>query len=198
MTELTTDADPAASGAALAQALIPGVTVWLTGLPSAGKTTIARALAVQLRASGRRVEVLDGDDLRTHLTADLGFSREDRDTNVRRVGFVARLLAHNGVVALVPVIAPYAAARAQVRAEHEAEGTAYVEVHVATPLEVCADRDVKGLYAKQRAGQLSGLTGVDDPYEVPQSPHLRLDTRELGIEEAAARVYATLVAEGVA
>ena len=145
----------------------PGATVWLTGLPSAGKSTIARALASQLRADGRRVELLDGDELRTNLTADLGFSREDRDTNVRRVGFIAGLLARHGVIALVPVIAPYAAARAAVRAAHDVDGTAFIEVHVATPLEVCAERDVKGLYAKQRAGEIHGLTGVDDPYEIP-------------------------------
>lgn len=172
-----------------------GATVWLTGLPSAGKTTIARALAGRLEAEGRCVEVLDGDELRTHLTADLGFSRDDRDTNVRRVGFVARLLARNGVVVLVPVIAPYASARAQVRAQHDAEATAYVEVHVATPLEVCAQRDVKGLYAKQRAGQVSGLTGVDDPYEIPETPELRLDTEGFTVEESAAKVHAAL-AEG--
>ena len=176
----------------------PGATVWLTGLPSAGKSTIARALAEALRADGHHVELLDGDELRTHLTADLGFSRQDRDTNVRRVGFVAGLLARNGVIALVPVIAPYAAARAAVRADHDVDGTAFVEVHVATPLELCAERDVKGLYAKQRAGELSGLTGVDDPYEVPQNPELRLDTQGLSVEESAARVRAALTARGIA
>ena len=176
----------------------PGCTVWLTGLPSAGKTTIARALGDQLTAEGHRVEVLDGDDLRTHLTGDLGFSREDRDTNVRRVGFLARLLARNGVTVLVGVIAPYASARAQVRADHAADGAAFVEVHVATPLDVCEDRDVKGLYAKQRAGELTGLTGVDAPYEIPQEPDLRLDTSGLTVEQAAAEVHATLTRRGLA
>ncbi|HEY5051249.1 MAG TPA: adenylyl-sulfate kinase [Acidothermaceae bacterium] len=175
-----------------------GATVWLTGLPSAGKSTIARALASTLRADGYHVELLDGDELRTHLTADLGFSREDRDTNVRRVGFVAGLLARNGVIALVPVIAPYAAARAAVRADHDIDGTAFVEVHVATPLELCAERDVKGLYAKQRAGEIRGLTGVDDPYEIPQDPELRLDTQGLSVEESAALVRAALAARGIA
>ncbi|MDQ1486520.1 MAG: adenylylsulfate kinase [Actinomycetota bacterium] len=175
-----------------------GATVWLTGLPSAGKTTIARALAVRLRAAGQRVEVLDGDDLRTHLTAGLGFSREDRDTNVRRIGFVARLLARNGVSVLVPVIAPYAAARAEIRQEHETDGVAFVEVHVATPLDVCADRDVKGLYARQRAGEVSGLTGVDDPYEIPQRPELRLDTQGVSVDEAAETVFVTLAERGLA
>ena len=176
----------------------PGATVWLTGLPSAGKSTIARALAAALRADGRRVELLDGDELRTHLTADLGFSREDRDTNVRRIGFVAGLLARNGVIALVPVIAPYAAARAAVRADHDVDGTAFVEVHVATPLELCAERDVKGLYAQQRAGAIRGLTGIDDPYEIPQDPELRLDTQGLTVEESAARVRAALAERGIA
>ena len=191
---LTNHASPQASGAARH----PGATVWLTGLPSAGKTTIARALAVRLRAAGKNVEVLDGDELRTHLTAGLGFSREDRDTNVRRVGFVARLLARNGVLVLVPVIAPYADARAQVRAAHDADDAAFVEVHVATSVDVCAERDVKGLYAKQRAGEVSGLTGVDDPYEIPQNPELRLETAGRGVDEAADEVYAALRERGLA
>jgi adenylylsulfate kinase len=180
------------------QTAFPGATVWLTGLPSAGKTTIARALGQQLEADGRRVEVLDGDELRTHLTADLGFSRADRATNVSRIGYLARLLARHGVVVLVPVIAPFADARDQVRAEHDADGTAFVEVHVATAVEVCADRDVKGLYAKQRAGEVRGLTGVDDPYEVPESPELRLDTVGRSVPESAAAVYAALTKRGLA
>jgi adenylylsulfate kinase len=184
--------------ASAATARRPGATVWLTGLPSAGKTTIARALGDRLTAEGHRVEVLDGDDLRTHLTGDLGFSREDRDTNVRRVGFLARLLARNGVTVLVGVIAPYADARARVRADHAADSAAFVEVHVATPLDVCEVRDVKGLYAKQRAGELTGLTGVDAPYEIPQAPDLRLDTSGLAIEQAAAQVHAVLVERGIA
>ncbi|ABK53391.1 adenylylsulfate kinase [Acidothermus cellulolyticus 11B] len=170
-----------------------GATVWFTGLPSAGKSTLASGLAARLQVEGRQVEILDGDELRRHLTADLGFSRQDRETNVRRVGFVARLLARHGVFALVPVIAPYQASRAAVRAEHAAEGIPFVEVHVATPLSVCAARDVKGLYAKQQAGVLRGLTGVDDPYEEPQNPELRLDTTGLTVAEAVDRVYAVLV-----
>jgi len=174
-----------------------GATVWLTGLPSSGKTTIARALGVRLKAEGKRVELLDGDELRTHLTADLGFSREDRDTNVQRVGFVARLLARHGVIALVPVIAPYAQARTRVRELHDADGSAFVEVHVATPVDVCADRDVKGLYAKQRVGEIRGLTGVDDPYETPENPELRLDTQGLTVEQSADAVYLTLRERGL-
>ncbi|MQS08488.1 adenylyl-sulfate kinase [Streptomyces alkaliphilus] len=177
---------------------LPGATVWLTGLPSAGKTTIARAVADRLTATGRRAEVLDGDEIREFLSAGLGFSREDRDTNVRRIGFVAELLASNGVIALVPVIAPYAASRKAVRARHDAEGTAYLEVHVATPVEVCSERDVKGLYARQAAGELSGLTGVDDPYEAPTDPELRIETHGRTVAESADAVYALLTERGLA
>jgi adenylylsulfate kinase len=174
-----------------------GATVWLTGLPSAGKTTIALALARELRAAGHRVELLDGDEVRRGLTADLGFSPEDRDANVRRIGYVAGLLARNGVTVLVPVIAPYRASRDAVRAEHERAGTPYVEVHVATPLDTCAERDVKGLYARQRAGEISGLTGVDDPYEPPLAPEIRLDTRGRSLDEAVAVVLKTLEERGL-
>jgi adenylylsulfate kinase len=175
-----------------------GATIWLTGLPSAGKSTIARALGEQLTAAGHRVEILDGDEIRTELTADLGFSREDRIANVRRIGFVAAVLARNGVKALVPVIAPYAEARDAVRAKHHADGSPYLEVHVATPLDECSARDVKGLYAKQRAGGLRGLTGVDDPYEVPEKPDLRLDTSGHTLEQSVAAVRELLVEHGLA
>lgn len=175
-----------------------GATIWLTGLPSAGKSTIAAALAEQLRAAGRQVHILDGDELRTELTADLGFSKEDRITNVRRIGFVAATLSRNGVTTLVPVIAPYAEARDYVRARHEASGTPYFEVHIATPVEECAARDVKGLYAKQRAGELVGLTGVDDPYEVPVSPDLRLDTAGRSLAETVDVLRAALAERGLA
>lgn len=149
-----------------------GVTVLLTGLPSSGKSTIASLLAGQLRDEGCRVEVLDGDVLRTTLSADLGFSRADRQENLRRIGLMAEVLARNGVIVLVPVIAPYAAGRDAVRRRHGDSGTAFLEVHVATPVEVCARRDVKGLYARQRAGELTGLSGIDDPYETPAAPDL--------------------------
>ncbi|WP_320783680.1 adenylyl-sulfate kinase [Streptomyces sp. CRN 30] len=175
-----------------------GATVWLTGLPSAGKTTIARELAQRLREDGHRVEVLDGDEIREFLTAGLGFSRADRHTNVQRIGFLAELLARNGVLALVPVIAPYADSRAAVRERHETGGTAYVEVHVATPVDVCSVRDVKGLYAKQAAGEISGLTGVDDPYEEPVSPDLRIESQDQTVPESAAAVHKLLVERGLA
>jgi adenylylsulfate kinase len=175
-----------------------GATVWLTGLPSAGKTTIAFALAERLRGDGHRVEVLDGDEIRTFLSAGLGFSREDRHQNVQRIGFVAELLASHGVKVLAPVIAPYADSREAVRKRHDAAGTAYVEVHVATPVEVCSDRDVKGLYAKQRAGEISGLTGVDDPYEAPERPDGRIEAHTQTVDESAAALHALLVERGLA
>lgn len=163
-----------------------GTTLWLTGLPSAGKTTLANALADRLRAEGTAVEVLDGDEVRTHLSAGLGFSRADRDTHVTRIGFVAELLARNGVVVLVPVIAPYEQTRQQVRELHTGRGTGYLEVHLSTPVEVCADRDVKGLYAKAFRGEISSMTGVDDPYEVPGAPDLRIDTSAVGLDDSVA------------
>lgn len=192
MTAPQTPAPPRATPAQL------GATVWLTGLPSAGKTTIAAAVAERLRAEGHRVELLDGDEVRTNLTADLGFDRADRIENVRRVGYVAHLLARHGVKVLVPVIAPYAESRKAVRDRHADAGTPYLEVHVAAPVEVCAGRDVKGLYARQRTGELRGLTGVDDPYEPPEAPEVRLPTDVQTPEESAAAVHAALVERGLA
>jgi len=175
-----------------------GATIWFTGLPSAGKTTVARAVAEQLGVRGHRVELLDGDVVRETLCADLGFSRADRDRNVARIGFVAALLARHGVFALAPVVSPYAAARDAVRARHAALGLPYLEVHVATPVAECASRDVKGLYARAYAGDLRGLTGVDDPYEPPAEPDLRLDTVGRMVEESAAEVLALLRHRGLA
>lgn len=169
-----------------------GCTPWLTGLPSAGKSTIAEGVAELVRAAGRPVQVLDGDEIRQYLTADLGFSRCDRDENVRRIGFVARMLAQNGIVALVPVIAPYEAARRTVRDQHADHGLTFVEAYVTTPVDVCAARDVKGLYAEQRAGRLSGLTGVDDPYEEPQSPDLLVPAHRQTVAQSVNAVFGCL------
>lgn len=174
-----------------------GGTVWLTGLPSAGKSTIAMGLAEGLRADGHRVQVLDGDEIRAALSAELGFSKKDRDINVRRIGYVAGLLAGHGVTVLVPVIAPYALSRAAVQDLHAAQDLPYIEVHVATSLEVCAGRDVKGLYAGQAAGEISGLTGADDVYEVPVDPDLRVDTQHQTVDESVRQMRALLTARGL-
>ncbi|WP_206797396.1 adenylyl-sulfate kinase [Amycolatopsis sp. MtRt-6] len=167
-----------------------GLTLWLTGLPSSGKSTIAQGVAGRLRSGGRRVEVLDGDEVRRNLSGDLGFSRADREENVRRIGFIAGLLSGHGVITLVPVIAPYADSRAQVRVRHAEKGVAFAEVYVATPVEICSARDVKGLYAKQRAGVLSGLTGVDDPYEAPRAPELVIPAHSQSVAESVDAVHA--------
>jgi adenylylsulfate kinase len=171
-----------------------GATLWFTGLPSAGKSTIAHALANELRAVGERVQVLDGDEVRPHLSTGLGFTREDRDINVTRIGWVARMLASHGVIVLVPVIAPYAAARDAVRNDHGRLAVPFAEVHVATPLEVAEARDVKGLYARARSGDLTGLTGIDDPYEVPTQAELVLDTTSIDLETAVQMSKALLAA----
>jgi len=169
--------------------LSEGLTVWLTGLPSSGKTTIAHGLSARLRDDGYRVEVLDGDVVRTHLTRDLGYTAADRVENIRRIGFVASLLSRNGVVAVCSVISPYRAARDEVRAMHDGR---FFEVHVATPVEVCAARDVKGLYARQRAGDIAGLTGIDDPYEPPLDPELVVPAHEQGVDESVEAVWRAL------
>jgi len=143
------------------------------------------------------VEVLDGDQVRPHLSGGLGFSREARDTNVCRIGWVAELLARHGVTVLVPVIAPYAATRAAVRGRHEAAGVPYVEVHVSTPLDVARARDVKGLYARAAAGELNGLTGVDDPYEAPEAPDVVLPTEGRDVDDTVAQLQAALAARGL-
>jgi adenylylsulfate kinase len=158
-----------------------GAVVWLTGLPSAGKSTIAAALAARLDAERRSVHVLDGDEVRAELCTDLGYSRADRNENVRRIGYVASLLAQHGVVVVCPVVSPYRAARDDVR---ERVGDGFVEVYVSTPVEVCAERDVKGLYARQRAGAMKGLTGVDDPYEPPVAPEVVVPAHEIAVDDA--------------
>jgi len=151
-----------------------GATVWFTGLSGSGKSSVAAELERALVAAGRPAYLLDGDNLRHGLNADLGFTAADRSENIRRVGEVARLFADAGVVALVPVISPYRADRDRARSIHEAVGVPFVEVYVDTPLEVCEARDPKGLYAKARAGEIKGFTGIDDPYEAPLHPDLRL------------------------
>jgi len=151
-----------------------GSTVWFTGLSGSGKSTVATECERLLVAAGRPAYVLDGDNVRHGLNADLGFSAEDRAENVRRVGHVARLLADAGVVALVPLVSPYRADRDAVRRLHEEADLPFAEVFVDTPIEECERRDPKGLYAKARAGEIRGFTGVDDPYEAPAAPELVL------------------------
>ena len=151
-----------------------GATVWITGLPASGKSTLAVALEQALVERGSAAYLLDGDNLRHGLNGDLGFSAADRAENVRRTAEVARLVADAGLVAIVSLVSPYAAGRAQARAMHTRDGLRFVEVYVNTPVEECERRDPKGLYAKARSGKLSGFTGIDDPYEAPEQPELEL------------------------
>jgi adenylylsulfate kinase len=169
--------------------LSDGLTVWFTGLPSSGKTTIARALEKRLLEEGHRVEILDGDVVRTHLTKGLGYSREDRNENIRRIGYVAHLLSRNGVVVLCSVVSPYREVRDELRALHEGR---FIEVYVSTPVDVCSARDVKGLYARQQAGEMSGLTGVDDPYEPPLDAEVVVPTHTQTLEESVEMVWQAL------
>ncbi len=173
-----------------------GFTVFFTGLSGAGKSTIARALAVKLMETGnRRVTLLDGDIVRKHLSSELGFSREHRDINIRRIGFVASEITKNGGIAICAPIAPYRATRRDVRAMIEPWG-GFIEVYVSTPIEVCEARDRKGLYAKARAGLIPEFTGVSDPYEAPEMPELDIDTSQYSVEEAVQKVVLKLEHEG--
>lgn len=169
-----------------------GVTIWLTGLSGAGKSTIASALEATLRQRGCQLEVLDGDIVRTNLTKGLGFSKADRDENIRRIGFVSHLLTRNGVIVLVSAISPYREARDTVR---DRIGD-FVEVFVDAPLAVCEDRDVKGLYKKARAGEIKQFTGIDDPYEAPLNPEVHCRTDQQTVEESVAEIVAKLEALG--
>lgn len=173
-----------------------GATVWFTGLSGSGKSSVAVAVERLLVERGRAAYLLDGDNLRHGLNGDLGFSAADREENVRRASEVARLFADAGVVALVPLISPYRAGRERARAAHLAAGLDFVEVFVDTPLELCEQRDPKGLYAKARAGALSGMTGIDDPYEAPTAAELRLTPVDGDVDAMARRVLELL--DGVA
>jgi adenylyl-sulfate kinase len=175
-----------------------GGVVWLTGLPGAGKSTLGRALAARLQPV-RRVELLDGDELRrTTLCAGLGFSREDRDTNVHRIAYVARLLAKHGVLAIVAAIAPYAATRADLRRRSAEEGHPFVEVYVNAPLAVVIERDVKGLYRRARAGELASFTGISDPYEPPEAPEVEVRTDRETPAESEGKIAEALARLGLA
>jgi bifunctional enzyme CysN/CysC len=169
-----------------------GATIWFTGLSGSGKSTVAVEVEKALVAALQPAYLLDGDNLRHGLNADLGFSAEDRGENIRRVSEVARLFADAGVVALVPVISPYRADRDRARQIHEAVGLRFVEVFVDTPLALCEQRDPKGLYARARAGEITGFTGIDDPYEAPEHPDLRLTPDDGDPAAQAALVLALL------
>ncbi|MEG4113779.1 MULTISPECIES: adenylyl-sulfate kinase [unclassified Microcoleus] len=165
-----------------------GFILWFTGLSGSGKTTITKALEPELKARGCKVEILDGDVVRTNLSKGLGFSQEDRDTNIRRIGFVAHLLSRNGVAVMTAAISPYRAIRDEIRAMEPN----FVEVYITAPLEVCEGRDVKGLYAKARAGEIKGFTGIDDPYEEPLNPEIICYTERETVEESVKKVLSNL------
>jgi adenylyl-sulfate kinase len=169
-----------------------GVTVWFTGLPCSGKTTVADGVAEKLRGQGYKVERLDGDIVRRSLTSDLGFSKEDRDENIKRVTFVAKLLTRNGVIVLATFVSPYVERR---RKSREEIGE-FMEVYVRCSVEECMKRDVKGMYRKALAGEITGFTGVDDPYEEPQSPELVLDTDKETVEESVQKVLGKMESLG--
>jgi adenylyl-sulfate kinase len=170
-----------------------GFTLWLTGLSGAGKSTLASAVAARVRAEGAAVEVLDGDEVREHLSKGLGFSREDRDVNVRRIAYVAKLLCRNGVAVITAAISPYRATREEARREI---GDGFVEVYVNASLEECIRRDVKGLYGKAIAGTIGSFTGVSDPYEPPTNPEVEVDTEHETLEESVEKVLDTLRRRG--
>jgi len=174
-------------------ARVRGFCLWFTGLSGAGKSTIASIVVDDLRARGHLVELLDGDEVREHISKGLTFSKEDRDINIRRIGYVASLLARNGVVAVTAAISPYRSVRDEVRDYMDD----FVEIHVATSVEDCEARDVKGLYAKARAGELSEFTGVSDPYEAPLAPEVRVETAGRTPAESAAEVVAWLERAGL-
>ncbi len=170
-----------------------GLVIWLTGLSGAGKSTLARSLSEHLSVAGHRVETLDGDEVRENLSRGLGFSKEDRDTNVRRIGFVARLLARNSVVVLVADISPYRQSRDDVRRSVEDEGVKFVEVFVRCPISKLVERDVKGLYFKALAGEITHFTGISDPYEEPLFPDVVVDSSIESIEQSARRILARIL-----
>jgi adenylylsulfate kinase len=175
---------------------LTGGIVWLTGLSGAGKSTLATAIAARL-AGLRPVEALDGDDVRTFLSAGLGFSRADRDTNVHRIAYVARLLARHGVVVLVAAISPYVETRARVRALSQADGHPFVEVFVHAPLETVIERDVKGLYKRAQAGEIPSFTGISDPYEPPVAPEVEVRTDRETRASCEARIIQALIERGM-
>ena len=169
-----------------------GFTLWFTGLPCSGKTTISDIVEKELRARGLNVEALDGDEVRRNLSKDLGFSKKDRDTHIMRIGFIAKLLSRNGVATLAAFVSPYREVRDYLRSEI---GN-FVEVYVSCPVEVCIERDVKGMYKKALAGEIQNFTGVSDPYEEPLDPEIVVDTDKETVEESAQKVIDQLESMG--
>lgn len=174
-----------------------GFTLWMTGMSGAGKSTLTGRLNTILKERGLQVELLDGDEVRTHLSKGLTFSKEDRDINVRRIGYVARLLARNGVIVLTAAISPYRDVRNEVRAEHIAAGAAFVEVYAEASVEALAARDVKGLYKKALAGEIAHFTGISDPYEPPLSPDVAVHTDRDSVEQSVSEILAALTKRGL-
>ncbi|HET6610514.1 MAG TPA: adenylyl-sulfate kinase [Kofleriaceae bacterium] len=169
-----------------------GFVLWFTGLSGAGKSTLSARVAARLREAGHAIEILDGDEVRTHLSAGLGFSKEDRDLNVRRIGFVARLLARNGVGAITAAISPYRDIRDEQRHLVRKDGAEFLEIHMDCPLAVLAERDVKGLYKRALAGEIDHFTGVSDPYEPPTDPDVVVRSDHDSVDDGVARVMAAL------
>jgi len=170
-----------------------GCAVWFTGLSGAGKSTLAGLLVARLRTAGVKVELLDGDIVRTNLSQGLGFSREDRDTNIRRIGFVAELLSRNGVITVVAAISPYRSIRDEVKSRIGR----FIEIHVDCPIDVLTARDTKGLYKRALAGEIGNFTGISDPYEAPLNPSIVIHSDRESIEESITKIWRTLEAEGL-
>jgi adenylylsulfate kinase len=169
-----------------------GFTIWFTGLSGAGKTTLAQTIVPELKSRGVKVEELDGDEVRTNLSKGLGFSKEDRDTNIRRIGYVSRLLARNGIGVISAAISPYREIRDEVRRSIEAEGATFIEVYVKCPIDVLTARDVKGLYKKALAGEIKEFTGVSDPYEEPLEPEVIVETDRESVHLSASKIIREL------
>lgn len=174
-----------------------GFVLWFTGMSGAGKSTLSERLAIRLKAQGYQVELLDGDEVRTHLSKGLTFSREDRDTNVRRIGWVARLLARNGVIAITAAISPYAEIRDEIRSDVTRDATDFIEVYACAPLPALVERDVKGLYKKALSGEIASFTGVSDPYEAPSNPEVTVFTSVDSVDVSEQQIMDYLATKGL-
>src|SRR5437016_4989527 len=174
-----------------------GFILWFTGLSGSGKSTLSESLVRIFRERGYRVELLDGDEVRTNLSKGLGFSKEDRDTNIRRIGYVARLLARNGVISITAAISPYREIRDEIRAHADEESVPFIEVHANATLDALVARDVKGLYKKALAGEIANFTGVSDPYEAPHTPEIEVRTDRDSVDESTIQILSYLETQGL-